>query len=104
MVSVKMENRQENNMISKGKLEEEILSLNKENFNLKTELLMLKSEYDKFSKFLGLLGYTISQIHQAYPYVVGECCTDFQIQQLFLVKKELKEFIDKTKKEKEDEI
>lgn len=71
--------------------------------DIKKEVKELKEDWEKFSGFLGTLGYTLQEIYRCYPHIIGEVCTEKELIRIFRVQSELTEFIRKIQKMKQDE-
>lgn len=98
-------------MVTKKELEqklEEVKETNNTLLNnldeLKADFLVIEKEYIKLKHFMGMLGNTFQQIYQNYSFVLKECCTDREILRLLEVQKELKNFIDKFKEDRDDDL
>ena len=83
-------------MATKKELEDKMLKI-------EVECKIIKDEWARFSKFIGVLGYTLQEIYRCYPQVIGECCTEKELLRLFKVQSELTDFIRKIQQERQKE-
>ena len=90
-------------MATKKELEKQIQTQEKKIDEFERELKDLKYDYEKFSGFLGTLGYTMQEIYRCYPHIIGEVCTEKQIVKIFRIQSELNEFIREIQKRKQKE-